>query len=74
MALFEPDPRCGLALPRFLADPTAGSYDRFMDFCAFDLDGVRQRLGQRWEPFARYAVELIRIPSVQAVTGSLIGQ
>jgi len=45
---FEPAPRFGLALHRFLAQPTAGTYDRFMEFCTFDLDRVREELGQRW--------------------------
>jgi pimeloyl-ACP methyl ester carboxylesterase len=71
---FEPDPRFGLALHRFLADPTGHSYERLMEFCVFDLDGVRERWGPRWEPFADYAVERTGTPSVQAATGALLGQ
>jgi len=71
---FEPAPRFELALHRFLAQPTAGTYDRFMEFCTFDLDRVREQLGQRWEPYATYAVELAGTPSVQAAMGALIGQ
>ncbi len=71
---FEPAPRFGLALHRFLAQPTVGTYDRFMEFCTFDLDRVREQLGQRWEPYATYAVELAGTPSVQAAMGGLIGQ
>lgn len=71
---FEPAPRFGLALHRFLAQPTAGTYDRFMEFCTFDLDRVREHLGQRWQPYAAYAVELAGTPSVQAAMGALIGQ
>ncbi len=71
---FEPAPRFGLALHRFLAQPTAGTYDRFMEFCTFDLDRVRAQLGQRWAPYAAYAVELAGTPSVQAAMGALIGQ
>jgi len=71
---FEPAPRFGLALHRFLAQPTAGTYDRFMEFCTFDLDRVREELGQRWAPYATYAVELAGTPSVQAAMGGLIGQ
>jgi pimeloyl-ACP methyl ester carboxylesterase len=73
LAPFEPAPRFGLALHRFFAEPSAGSYDRLMDLCTFDLDGVRERLGHRWEPYATYAVELARTPSVQAAMSSLIG-
>lgn len=71
---FEPAPRFGLALHRFLAQPTVGTYDRFMEFCTFDLDRVREQLGQRWEPYATYAVELAGTPRVQAAMGGLIGQ
>ena len=71
---FEPAPRFGLALDRFLARPTADTYDRFMEFCTFDLDRVREQLGQRWEPYATYAVELAGTPSVQGAMGGLIGQ
>lgn len=71
---FEPAPRFGLALHRFLAQPTAGTYDRFMEFCTFDLDRVRTQLGQRWTPYATYAVELAGTPSVQAAMGGLIGE
>ena len=70
---FAPDPRFGLALQRFLADPSAESYERFMSLCAFDLDTARSRLGQRWAPYARYAVELAREPRMQAALGSLMG-
>lgn len=71
---FEPEPRFGLAMHRFFGAPTTQNYDRFMDLCSFDLDGVRAQLGERWDPFAAYAVELAGTPSVQAALGSLIGQ
>ncbi|MDN5750669.1 MAG: alpha/beta fold hydrolase, partial [Pseudonocardia sp.] len=74
LAPFEPAPRFGLALHRFLAHPTAGTYDRFMEFCTFDLDRVRERLGPRWAAYAAYAVELAATPGVQAAMGALIGQ
>jgi pimeloyl-ACP methyl ester carboxylesterase len=73
LAPFEPEPRFGLALHRFLGDPNQSSYERFMDFCAFDLDRARDRFGDRWEPFSGYAVELARDPRVQAATGAMIG-
>jgi len=69
---FDPDPRFALAMHRFLGRPDADSYHRFMEFCAFDLDRVRERLGGRWRPFAAYAVERAGDPGVQAATGALI--
>lgn len=73
LGAFQPDPRFGLAMHRFLAQPSVSTYERFMDFCAFDLDTARSRLGRRWAPYAQYAVELAGDPRVQSATGSLIG-
>ncbi len=73
LAPFDPDPRFGLALHRFLGDPNQTSYERFMDLCAFDLDTARNHLGDRWVPYSGYAVELARDPRVQAATGAMIG-
>lgn len=70
---FDPEPRFALAMQRFLTAPSDRNYDRFMEFCMFDLDGVRDRLGQRWAPFASYSVERAGSPEVQAALGSLIG-
>ncbi|MGH3317969.1 MAG: alpha/beta fold hydrolase [Nocardioidaceae bacterium] len=69
---FEPDPRFGLALNRFVADPTNTTFERAMHFCAFDLDGIRSRLGDRWSAYSRYAVELVRTPQVQRAMGSFL--
>ncbi len=69
---FAPEPRFGLALQRFLADPSGATYERFMDLCAFDLDTVRRQLGPRWAPYAEYAVELARDPGVQAAIGTFL--
>ena len=74
LTAFDPAPRFGIALHRFLGSPTRGSYERLMEFCAFDLDRVREHLGARWDPFAAYAVELAGDDHVQAALGSLIGQ
>lgn len=74
LAPFRPDPRFWIALQRFFAQPTDHSYHRVMEFCAFDLDRVREQLGARWEAYAAYAVELVSDAGVQAALGSLIGQ
>jgi pimeloyl-ACP methyl ester carboxylesterase len=71
---FEPEPRFGIALHRFLARPTRVSYERLMEFCAFDVDEVRERLAQRWDPYAAYAVELAGDARAQAALGSLVGE
>jgi pimeloyl-ACP methyl ester carboxylesterase len=74
LTAFDPDPRFGIAVHRFLGSPTPRSYERLMDLCAFDLDRVRDHLGLRWDAFAAYAVELAGDDHVQAALGSLLGQ
>jgi FAD/FMN-containing dehydrogenase/pimeloyl-ACP methyl ester carboxylesterase len=48
---FEPAPDFGLALNEFLAEPTEDSHDELWRHCAFDLDALRTRMGERWAPF-----------------------
>lgn len=70
---FSPAPRFGLAMHRFFAEPREATYDRFMDFCAYDLDRLREGMGAQWDALAAYAVDRGGAPSVQAAVGSLMG-
>jgi pimeloyl-ACP methyl ester carboxylesterase len=60
LARFRPAPRFALTMLGFLARPTERSYDRFMRQCSYDLDGLREGLGDRWEPFVDYNLESAR--------------
>lgn len=73
LARFRPSPRFALGLAGFVARPSERSYDRFMRQCAFDLDALRERMGEEWEPFAYYNLELARAPSAKAA-GKLLRQ
>ena len=66
LARFRPSPRFALGLVGFVARPSERSYERFMRQCAFDLDALRERIGEDWEPFAYYNLELARAPSAKA--------
>ena len=66
LAPFRPSPRFALGLIGFAAKPNERTYDRFMRQCAFDLDALRERIGEDWEPFADYNVELARAPNAKA--------
>jgi len=70
---FAPAPRFELAMHRFFANPIAATYDRFMDFCAYDLDRVRDEMGDSWAAMGAYAVERAGTPSVQAAAFGLMG-
>lgn len=67
LAPFRPSPRFALAMVHFMMRPSGHSYDRFMRQCSADLDGLRQQMGERWEPFEAYTLELARAPSSKAV-------
>ncbi|MBA4115199.1 MAG: alpha/beta hydrolase, partial [Rubrobacter sp.] len=70
----EPAPGFGLALNDFLAQPTERTHDGLWRHCALDLDGLRQRMGERWEPFKAYNLDRARTPSVKAALGILMEQ
>jgi len=64
---FRPAPKFALTLVAFQARPTTRTYHRFMRQCSFDLDGLREQMGERWEPFVAYNLELARGPGAKAV-------
>jgi FAD/FMN-containing dehydrogenase/pimeloyl-ACP methyl ester carboxylesterase len=61
---FVPAPEFGHALQAFMAEPSRETHDQLWAVCAFDLDGFRERLGERWEPFAAYNLERAGAPGV----------
>jgi len=71
LAPFRPAPGFALTMMGFLARPTERSYERFMRWCAFDLDDLRRQMGRQWEPFVAYNLELARNPQAK-VAGRLL--
>lgn len=72
LAEFAPAPEFGSAINEFLAQPSERTHDGLWRRCALDLDGLRGRMGDRWEPFAAYNLERARTPSVMAALGDLM--
>jgi pimeloyl-ACP methyl ester carboxylesterase len=72
LSAFRPAREFSLALRAFLAQPTEQTHECLWRQCAFDLDGLRQRMGQRWQPFAAYNLDRIRTPHVQAALQALL--
>jgi len=60
---FRPSLWFALSMIGFLLRPTEGSYRRFMRQCSFDLDRLRDGMGDRWEPFKAYNLEQARSPN-----------
>jgi pimeloyl-ACP methyl ester carboxylesterase len=71
---FEPAPDFGLALAQFLGQPTEQTHRALWRHCAFDLDRLLQRMGNRWEPFEAYNLDRARTPAVQSAVSSLMAQ
>ncbi|MEZ5123791.1 MAG: alpha/beta hydrolase [Solirubrobacterales bacterium] len=66
LARFRPAPRFGLTLLALQARPSERSYNRFMRHCSIDLDGLRTQMGERWEPYMSYSLDLARSPRAKA--------
>jgi pimeloyl-ACP methyl ester carboxylesterase len=71
---FEPAPRFGLALNRFLEQPTERTRDGLFEQCFVDLGGLRQQVGERWELLAAYALDRAGMPGQKAALGRLMPQ
>src|SRR5206468_2762661 len=74
LAPFQPTPEFGLALSEFVARPTEDTHDRLWRLCAFDLDGMRNRMGESWQRIKAYNLDRALTPSLQATQHSLMGQ
>jgi pimeloyl-ACP methyl ester carboxylesterase len=50
----------------FLTRPSEASYTRFMHQCSYDLDRLREEMGELWEPFVAYNLDRARAPTAKA--------
>jgi pimeloyl-ACP methyl ester carboxylesterase len=74
LAPFEPAPSFGLALNRFLEQPTEDTRDGLFQQCFADLDSLRRQMGERWKAIEIYALDRARTPGMKAALGSLMPQ
>ncbi len=72
LAPFQPLPQFGQAVMRFQTEPSAGTHEHLWRYCAFDLDRLRERMGERWTPFVAYNLECARAPATQAAMQCLM--
>lgn len=54
---FQPAPEFGQALMAFLAQPTGETHDALWRRCAFDLDALREAMGERWALLRAYNLD-----------------
>ena len=74
LAPFQPAPEFASALQAFLTDQNDRTFTALWRRCAFDLDALRERMGELWPAFASYTLERARSPGVQAAQRALLEQ
>jgi pimeloyl-ACP methyl ester carboxylesterase len=72
LASFRPTLSFALALIGFMVRPSLRTQERVFRGCFVDLDGLRDEVGEQWEPLAAYALERARTPGNKAVMRSLM--
>jgi pimeloyl-ACP methyl ester carboxylesterase len=68
----RPALRFAIPLVAYIAHPTERTRDRFLAQCFIDFDGVRDELGERFEPFGDYSLAWARTKTAKAALRSLM--
>ena len=71
---FQPAPEFRLALAGFLAEPTEETHDRLWSRCAFNLDALRDRLGDHWQDIKAYNLDRAHAPELKSTQQALMEQ
>lgn len=74
LARFRPSPGFGLSLLHFTMRPNERNHERLWQRCSYDLDGLRDQMGERWEQFEAYNLEGARSPQQKAALRTLMGK
>lgn len=69
---FRPSMKFALSLIRFIVWPTERTYDRFLPHCMYDPDGLREEMGEGWEPFLDYNLERARASEARTALRTLM--
>lgn len=69
---FRPSPKFAFGLIRYSVRPTERAYYGFLDQCMCDREELIAQMGEDWEPFLAYNLELTRTPSVKSAMRTLM--
>jgi pimeloyl-ACP methyl ester carboxylesterase len=72
LTAFAPEPRFGQALNAFLARPDEETHNDLWRVCAYDVDRVRDAMGETWHSVLAYNLERIAAPETMAGVGALM--
>jgi pimeloyl-ACP methyl ester carboxylesterase len=71
---FRPAPSFALALVRYAMRPSDRTFNSLLSRCLVDPDGVRNRMGERWDPYQAYVLDRARTPTVKSALRTLMGK
>jgi pimeloyl-ACP methyl ester carboxylesterase len=74
LAPFQPAPEFADALGAYVAQPNRHTFEVLWRRCAFDLDRVRDVIGDRWDTFADYTLDRALAPGAETAQGALMEQ
>jgi pimeloyl-ACP methyl ester carboxylesterase len=69
---FAPAPEFQQAMMAFITQPSEETQDRLWEQCAFDLDRLRKREGERWDWMRAYNLDRARTPRLQTQQHALM--
>lgn len=74
LSAFQPAPEFGTALMAFVTQPNEETHDRLWQHCAFDLDALRNRMGENWDRLRAYNLDRAQVLSLKPIQQSLMEQ
>lgn len=74
LASFKPARKFGIALTAFIADPNEETHDRLWRVCAFDLNALRDHMGEAWDRLRTYNLDRARLLSLKPTQRGLMEQ
>lgn len=74
LAPFQPTPEFGAALMAFATEPSAEHHDRLWHYCAFDLEALRNRMGENWTRLRAYNLDCAQRTELKPAQQSLFEQ
>jgi pimeloyl-ACP methyl ester carboxylesterase len=74
LAPFQPAPEFGRVLMEYVMQPAGETHDRLWQRCAFDLDHLRDGMGEQWDLLRAYNLDRAGMPRLQEVQQELMAQ
>jgi pimeloyl-ACP methyl ester carboxylesterase len=74
LAPFRPAPEFGQALTDFQSGPDGETHDGLWRYCAFDLDRLREQMGESWDLIKAYNLDRARTTALHTTQQSLMEQ